>query len=74
MRYTMNDYMIGLGLSVKINKIYDELFYLTLASNDNMEDYFNLIDELRKLLLDEKIAYDKLSLDKLTVYLTSNGL
>lgn len=56
----MSEYIMGLGISVKICKIYDELIGLTLADNEYSETFDEYVDTLRKLIEDETVAYKKL--------------
>ena len=64
----MSEYIMGLGISVKICKIYEELIYITFSESDMTDEYYDNIAKLRDLIDDETDTYDKLDFEDLEKY------
>ena len=64
----MSEYIMGLGISVKICKTYEKIIYLELIDETNSKEYIESINELKKLIDDETKAYDKLDIIDLDKY------
>lgn len=56
----MSEFIMGLGISVKICSLYEELVCLTVCDNEHTLEYIKNIDLLRNLIVDETDIYDKL--------------
>lgn len=64
----MSEYIMGLGISVKICSIYEELVCLTICDNEHTLEYIKNIELLNKLIDDETNVYDRLSYVNLVKY------
>ena len=64
----MSEYIMGLGISVRIFKLYEELIYLTLSDNDDGLEYLEKVEKLQDLIDDETEVYDKLDWDSVCTY------
>ena len=68
MRCIMSEYIMGLGISVKICKIYEKIIYLELIEESNTKEYFEYVNELKNSIEDETKTYDKLDIIELDRY------
>ena len=64
----MSEFIMGLGISVKICSLYEELVCLTICNNEHTDEYFKNMELLRKLIDDETNTYDKLNDNDLITY------
>lgn len=64
----MSEYILGLGVSVKICKMYDELVSLVLSEREYDEKFNNKVQVLELLLEDEVLAYKKLDENAANMY------
>lgn len=64
----MSEYIMGLGISVKICNIYEELVCLTICDNEHTLEYIKNIELLSNLIDDETITYDKLDDEDIIKY------
>lgn len=66
----MREYINGLGISVKICKLYEVLIYLTMEDKhlNKTSEYINCIKNLKELIEEEDIVYDKLYIEQLDTY------
>ena len=64
----MSEYIIGLGISVKICKLYEKLIYLELIDKTNSDEYIDTVNELDMLVQNETDIYDKLDIFDLNKY------
>lgn len=62
----MREYINGLGVSVRICKIYETLMYLTITNKTS--EYKKCIDKLKDLIEEEDLVYDKLNDEQLDIY------
>ena len=76
MRIFMSDYIMGLGISVRICKLYDDMVSLVLADNEFSQEFNKKVLELETLLDDENMVYEKLNECNANKYfkeISSNG-
>lgn len=66
----MSEFIMGLGISVKICSLYEELVCLTICNSEHTDEYYKNIELLRKYIEDETNTYDKLSYDDIDIYFT----
>ena len=59
---------MGLGISVKICKLYEKLVYLELFDENNKQEYIDTVSELGLLIQNETDIYDKLDVFDLNKY------
>ena len=64
----MSEYIMGLGVSVKICRAYQKLISMILHDEENTLEYFNCIEEIKTLVEDETDTYDKLDILDLDKY------
>lgn len=64
----MSEYIMGLGVSVKICRAYQKLISLTLNDKDNIEEHLDCVNEIKSLIEDETLTYDKLDVIDLDKY------
>ena len=64
----MSDFIIGLGISVKICSLYEELVCLTICNNEHTIEYLEKMELLKKLIEDETDTYDKLDDNEIIKY------
>jgi len=64
----MSEFIMGLGISVRICSLYEELVCLTICNNEHTLEYKNNIELLKKLIDDETNTYDKLNDDDIFKY------
>jgi len=57
----MSEFIMGLGISVRICSLYEELVCLTICNNEHTLEYKNNIELLKNLIDDETDTYDKLN-------------
>lgn len=57
----MSEFIMGLGISVKICSLYEELVCLTICNNEHTDEYFKNMELLKNLIDDETNTYDKLN-------------
>ena len=67
----MSEFIMGLGISVKICSLYEELVCLTICDNEHTDEYIKNIDLLRNLIDDETNTYDKLDEKDVVRYFNS---
>lgn len=67
----MSEFIIRLGISVKICKVYEELVCLTICDNEHTDEYKKNIDLLKKLIEVETNSYDKLDYDDIVRYFSN---
>ena len=65
----MDEFIIGLGISVKICKLYEELVYLTFSNSNMTREYFDNVEKLKGLIEEETRVYDALSPEDIDKYL-----
>lgn len=64
----MSEYIMGLGIAVKICKIYEELIYLSFSNNEMTSEYNDNILKLKELIEEETTIYDKLEYEDICEY------
>ena len=64
----MSEYILGLGISVKICKLYDELVSLVLSDSEYNAEFKKKVLELESLLDDEILTYEKLDDNSANMY------
>lgn len=69
MRGFMSEYIMGLGMSVRICKLYDDLVSFVLADNEFSQEFNKKVLELEILLDDENKVYEKLDENNINKYL-----
>lgn len=73
MRCNMSEYIMGLGISVKICKTYEKIIYLELINETNSKEYIESVNELKHLIEEETKTYDKLDIIDLDKYYTKSN-
>lgn len=64
----MSEYIMGLGITVRICKLYDDLVSMVLADSEFSSEFNNKVLELELLLDDENMAYDRLDEKNANIY------
>ena len=56
----MSEYVMGLGITVKICKLYDKLVSLVMSGNEFNDEFNEIVLELKELINKENVVYNKL--------------
>ena len=56
----MSEYIMGLGITVKICKLYDKLVSLVMSGNEFNDEFNEIVLELKELINKENVVYNKL--------------
>jgi len=64
----MSEYIMGLGVSVKICRAYQKLMSMVFNKQENTNEYLECVDEIKTLIEDETETYDRLDVIELDEY------